>query len=861
MYRMGYWVTAAALVVSACEGNSRFSCENGKACPTGQRCEKTTLLCVLDVPPLITLTQPQAMALVAGSKVTVEGAVRDDAEDGVTVAFSSDGEQWTPVPLGADRKFQVEVPLPDKDSEPFLITFKATDAAGKPDSVELPLTVDNVSPRCMVSNISETGLLLNDGGTEILLSVADGSPTLGEALVSVDDKPLPTEQSGRLITATWSNPPQQNGADHTVKYRVLDAAGNVCEGQRPVILDAVPPTLLVTAPGNDAILGKSWFSGTPWVTGPAPQDGLNPVPTLTVDWGDGLGPQSVSVIDGGYRFTVPDEAEDFVTHQVKVTATDWAGNSTTVERTVYVDTVAPKFTLLSPALDAGFKAADFVAGADVTVKFDFTDGDKQHVVSASLNGGSYSPVQGGSLNVTTSATDNPKGYQVKLRAADRAGNETQGTAFFSVDRVAPSVTSTVPPNNSRNFDYQQGTQVNFSEPMAPAASALTSALAGAWNSQRTQWKSGALTPDTVHDLQIATLTDSYGNPVATSSSYKFSTMPARPAAGVLLTNVDDFVAVADPDGAISVFTLGLSGAMLYKWHRVNSKTGAMETIWSDQPRNSPQYRTSNWQVSAWRNLLPDLTSQRVIGLSMFVDETIDHSRVVSRIGETPGGNLFANLFLPLPPMGDEAPGSGAGGYITGNQYTRDGRSPITLGVSPTHLAYTQNRFEALEVIIPNVNLQIYQCPPSGSCSLSAATTVITDASAAVTNSVDFTSAATPGCTAYAYNTATQRKSRFHFRGVCTTAPLCPTSYVETELIGNGSRYAPTFIGDGLLRARNDTGGIQLAIRDCFSNGAWTNIGSPVSSPYLYSFQPVAAGGKFGVIFINHSNELELYWAN
>ncbi|MBX7113102.1 MAG: Ig-like domain-containing protein [Myxococcaceae bacterium] len=860
MRRVPYFITFIAwgALFTSCEVSSRFDCSS-QPCPSGQRCSAQYKLCVAEEGPVVTVTSPLAMAVVPGNALKVAGTVKDASEGAVTLVISGEGANVEPVTIDADGHFEVELPLGPMDYAPFTVTLKATDATGISSSTEVAVHVDNVKPRCALLNPTDAGFLNGRGDAVFRIQFDDGSPSLSQQQLAVDGSPLTATLANGVVTAEWGAAPVENGVAHTMRYLLADAAGNACEGQGSFLLDNVPPVLTVSQPMPNALLNNAWFTNTPWVSGPAATDESNPAPTVTVNWGDGAGAKPTTAVDGGYRFVVSKVDEDFQVHPVTVTATDWAGNTTEVAVPVTVDTVAPRITFLSPDAGARFNAASFQGTNEVTVTVDVQDGDDVVSASVSVGGAAFSPVIGSSLKVPTSATDNPKLYPVKLHAVDQAGNESEQTLEFSVDRVAPTVVSTTPANNTRNFDYEQGVSVQFSEAMAVSSPAVAGLTTGSsWTSGDTKW-TWSPAADTVYDFTVAPITDAYGNALVTQPSFRFITAPARPAAGLLLNDVSDFEVSTDPDGAISLFTVSTGPNKTYTWGRFNTKTAQFEVLSTITFVPILMISLERWALFSWRNVLPDLTAERIVGLttkSNLSASAFESTWNINGMSET---RASATGLVPIPPMANEPAGSGRVGYLNGSSYERSGRQPIALGVSPNFVAYTDNRFEAIEVNPPNAKLQIYECHKTSQgdtvCDLHAVETLATD----INTDHAFRAVSTSSCSVYSYRTAAGQQDQFIFRGVCDNSPFCVVRYKENPVYS--TRYAPTSVNDQLVRTIGLSNTFFVQTRTCYGASSWTQVGNSFFENGIHSYRPVASGPKYGALYLTQFSQLKLYWAN
>lgn len=146
---------------------------------------------------------------------------------------------------------------------------------------------------------------------------------------------------------------------HTVAITVADFDGNTSTAASVTFkVDTVPPTLSVTTPVDGLVTNKT--AGT--ISGTTNDSTSSPVTISITNNGVDLGAVTVNS-DGSFTKSVTySEGENVIV----VTATDAAGKTSTVTRTVTINTAAPKFTkveLVPNPVDAG---ATFVIKVTVT---------------------------------------------------------------------------------------------------------------------------------------------------------------------------------------------------------------------------------------------------------------------------------------------------------------------------------------------------------------------------------------------------------------------------------------------------------------------------------------------------------------
>lgn len=136
---------------------------------------------------------------------------------------------------------------------------------------------------------------------------------------------------------------------HTVYFNVSDNDGNAAtQASTAFTIDTVPPTLNLTSPADGLITNKSAIV----VSGTTNDATSSPV-TVKVIVNGGTAQNAEVAANGSFSINVTLTEGS---NTIKVVATDSAGKSTTIERTVTLDTAAPKITAvtLTPnPVDAG----------------------------------------------------------------------------------------------------------------------------------------------------------------------------------------------------------------------------------------------------------------------------------------------------------------------------------------------------------------------------------------------------------------------------------------------------------------------------------------------------------------------------
>ena len=279
-------------------------------------------------------------------------------------------------------KWEATITAPSKssynnnDGHYYPVTVKATDEAGNlttkddTDSVlgaSLKLKVkEKVAPVSTITYPSASALITNNKPTITWKVTDDDSGVNPDTIgITIDSG---SKVTGSTITKTaitggyqCSYTPSTALADgsHTIKIDASDNDGNAASQKSVAFkIDTVPPTLNVTAPVAGLITNKAACT----VTGVTNDITSSPV-SVTVKLNNGAAEAVAVGADGSFSKSLTLAAG---TNTITIVATDSAGKSTTVTRTVILDTVAPTIksvTLTPNPVDAG---KTYVISVEVT---------------------------------------------------------------------------------------------------------------------------------------------------------------------------------------------------------------------------------------------------------------------------------------------------------------------------------------------------------------------------------------------------------------------------------------------------------------------------------------------------------------
>lgn len=254
-------------------------------------------------------------------------------------------------------KYEATITVPSKssytinDGHYYPVTVKATDVAGntttKTDSdttlgVSLKLKVkEKVAPAITITSPTAGSYITNNKPT-IKWKVTDADSGVNPATIGI------TIDSGSKVTGdsitktavtggyecTYTPTTALADGSHTIKIDASDFDGNAATQKTVTFkIDTVPPTLSITAPADKLVTNKTAVT----VTGTTNDATSSPV-TVTVKLNSGTAETVTVGSDGTFS-----KALTLVTgtNTITVVAKDSAGKTTTVTRTVTVDTTAP----------------------------------------------------------------------------------------------------------------------------------------------------------------------------------------------------------------------------------------------------------------------------------------------------------------------------------------------------------------------------------------------------------------------------------------------------------------------------------------------------------------------------------------
>jgi hypothetical protein len=437
---------------------------------------------------------------------------------GTTEAGASVTVNGVSVPVSGAGAFSTTLTLSEG---PNTITVIATDAAGNSASVTKSVTLDTAAPSLSVATpangaILASGLVTVSGTTEVGVDL-----TVNGLRVAVGP------------TGAWAVDLAFADGLQVVSARAVDAAGNSATVTRTITVDTAAPSLTVLSPDVDLTnIATVTVSGTTEVGATVTVNGA----AVTVD-GAGAFTTTLSLTEGA--------------NTIVVVATDAAGNSASVTRSVTLDTAVPALTVSVPLAGA------VIGSSSVTVS-----GTTDPGADVTVNGvqAAVSPTGAWSLEVGLAPPDGP--HTITVRAVDAAGNEATLTRTVTLDTIAPTVAASLAGTLGDNGWYRSSVTVTLTG--SDATSSVTSVEwrlngTGAWNSQSGSSATVSLSADGTYLVEYRAIDQGGNVAVERAVTVRIDTAApsvsvTTPANGAEVDNasVEFTGTVSDPDAVVLV---------------------------------------------------------------------------------------------------------------------------------------------------------------------------------------------------------------------------------------------------------------------------------------------------------------------
>ena len=191
--------------------------------------------------------------------------------------------------------------------------------------------------------------------------------------------------------------------ENTFTVTAIDNAGLEATDSRTITYDNTKPVITVTSPADNSTLSANSVVVTGY---------LDNAGTLSARVNNGSA-QAAAMTGNNFSVTLNLSAGS---NTIALTATDLAGNSSTVNRTIVSDTASPSLAVTTPGLDISTDQSTLVLSGTLT------DALSAATLTVTVDGQSYSPVvSAGSFQVTL-PLPTAKQYAITVTGVDAAGN-------------------------------------------------------------------------------------------------------------------------------------------------------------------------------------------------------------------------------------------------------------------------------------------------------------------------------------------------------------------------------------------------------------------------------------------------------
>lgn len=332
------------------------------------------------------------------------------------------GKWYTLTYNSSTGKYETNITAPGA-SGTYPLTIRATNSAGKQEkTVDITVRTELIPPTATITSPAAGGwytnarqpvtfqLRDNDGGSGVNLSTLR---------FIIDGQTLTSTSPGMVCTAagngydcTYTPPSNLADGSHTATVSVNDNEGNTGAAvSRSWNIDTVNPSLVVTSPAIGLITNNPTLT----ISGTASDAGAG-IATVKVNG------TNVPVNNGAFSYAVT-MAEG--TNNYTIVATDTVGHTTTITRSVLLDTVPPEFVSvhIEPVLNV--KPMGFAYDVTVVLAPSVVSPKSKEIVTGTLNGNpitfTESPALTWKSRVTRQMSDI---YTFVLVGSDEAGNST-----------------------------------------------------------------------------------------------------------------------------------------------------------------------------------------------------------------------------------------------------------------------------------------------------------------------------------------------------------------------------------------------------------------------------------------------------
>jgi hypothetical protein len=377
------------------------------------------------------------------------------------------------------------------------ITVTATDLAGRTNTAVTDIVYSGVNPTVAVTTPASSPIYVT--ATPYTLMAGTSWSQVGISSVTwVNDRGGSGTCTG---TTSWTIASIALSQGHNnITVTATDLAGRTNTATTDIVYSGVNPTVAITTPASSPIYVTATpytlMAGTSW----------SQVGIASVSWVNARGGSGTCT--GTTSWTIASIALQPGYNNITVTATDNAGRTGTVTRTIIYDEAAPTVTITTPASTIYVTSTPYTSMAG-------TSFDTRGVASiswANARGGSGTAT--GTTSWTIASITLQAGYNnITVTATDNAGRTSTATRTIVYDEAAPTVAITTPASSSVYVNTQPYTSMAGTSWDARGVASVTwvNSLGGSGTATgTTSWTIASMTLSAGSNVITVTATDNAG---------------------------------------------------------------------------------------------------------------------------------------------------------------------------------------------------------------------------------------------------------------------------------------------------------------------------------------------------------------
>jgi len=323
--------------------------------------------------------------------------------------------QLDSAPVSSETTLNIPIALDRLTEGNHYVFVMGKDAAGNWQKPEHATTtswvVDTQAPVLILSTLLDNAVT-NHAALNISGTVTDN---VAIQTVSINNVAVMMNADG-----TFSEVISLAAGTNTLLTTAMDSAGNITTDSRTVILDQTAPVIAITSPADNSVVNAVELS----LTGSVDKQAL-----VTIQVNSGSLRQAEMA---GNDFSLPFSLL-YGQNTLQVTATDLAGNTSAIKRTVILDNINPMLSISDPVQDIATNQPYIMLQGRV-------DDITGTAVAITLDGITYTPVVTNGTFQQRLLFSNEKTYGIIVTATDTAGNQTVVRRNIIYDKTPPIVT-------------------------------------------------------------------------------------------------------------------------------------------------------------------------------------------------------------------------------------------------------------------------------------------------------------------------------------------------------------------------------------------------------------------------------------